>query len=177
MRTAARSWSVLLAIVALSAVPARPAGAAPTPALAWRAWDPGLEEARVSGRPVLVNVYTDWCGWCRRMKADVYSRAEIRRYLDSHFVTVTLNAEGADPARYEGRSYTSRSLAARFGVKSYPTTIFLRPDGAHLVNVPGYVESADFMKVLRFIGDGHMERGVSFKEFSERPGSGGAVQP
>lgn len=177
MRYAVLSLSILLTTVVLAAAPALPAVAAPPPAIAWRAWDAGLDEARASGRPVLVNVYTDWCGWCRRMKADVYTRAEIRRYLDEHFVVVTLNAEGADAARYEGRAFTSRSLAARFGVSGYPTTIFLRPDGSHMVNVPGYVESPLFLQILRFIGDGHMERGVSFKDFSERTAPGADVRP
>ncbi len=177
MRYVVLCWSFLLTIVALSAAPAFPAAAAPTPAITWRTWDSGLDEARASGRPVLVNVYTDWCGWCRRMKADVYSRAEIRKYLDEHFVVVTLNAEAADAARYEGKAFTSRSLAARFGVSGYPTTIFLHPDGSHMVTVPRYVESAQFLQVLRYIGDGHMERGVSFKDFSERPASGGVVLP
>jgi thioredoxin-related protein len=146
------------------------------PALTWRDWDRGLEEARASGRPVLIDVYTDWCGWCRRMKAEVYARPEVREYLDGHFVTVQLNAEGAEPARYEGRAFTSRTLAARFGVSGYPTTIFLKPDGGHLANVPGYLESARFLQVLRYIGDGHMTRGVTFQEYTRQPAPGGAVR-
>lgn len=170
--------SILLAALALPPAPGAPGPAlAASPPIAWRAWDRGLEEARASGRPVLVNVYTDWCGWCRRMKAEVYTRPEIRDYLAAHFVVVTLNAEASDPAHYEGKALTSRSLAARFGVSGYPTTVFLRPDGGHLVNVPGYVESAAFLKILRYIGDGHMERGVSFKDFTEQMSRARDVRP
>jgi len=160
----------LLPLLLLVAFPlAAPVGAGEPSRIDWRDWDRGLAEAHASGRPVLVDVYTDWCGWCRRMKADVYTRAEIREYLADHFVAVELNAEASNPARYEGRSFTSRSLAARFGVSGYPTTIFLRPNGEHLVNVPGYVDSGRFLTLLRYIGEGHMDRGVSFREFARRP--------
>ncbi len=108
------------------------------------------------------------------MKAEVYTRAEVREYLADRFVLVSLNAEAGDAARYEGRGHTSRTLAARFGVSGFPTTIFLRPDGEHLVNVPGYLDAGRFMQVLRYIGDGHMERGISFQEFAKTPAAGGA---
>jgi thioredoxin-related protein len=178
LRTRVLSSCILLAALALPLVLAgtRPAAAAPPP-IAWRAWDRGLEEAKASGRPVLVNVVTDWCGWCRRMKAEVYTKPEIRDYLAEHFVMVTLNAEAADPAHYEGKALTSRSLAARFEVSGYPTTIFLRSDGGHLVNVPGYVEPAKFLPILRYIGDGHLERGVTFKEFSKQSSRARDVRP
>jgi len=174
LRSPIRSLFVVLAAAALTVAPGPLAGAGPAPGIAWRDWDRGLEEAKASGRPVLVDVYTDWCGWCRRMKADVYTRPEVRRYLDDHFVVVSLNAERADAAHYEGRAFTSRSLAARFGVSGYPTTLFLRSDGGHLVNVPGYVESARFLQILRYIGDGHLDRGVSFKDFSQQSSPGAA---
>ena len=174
MRWSPRSWLLVVPAVVLLAVSAPPSRADPAPGPAWRPWDLGLEEAKTSGRPVLVDVYTDWCGWCRRMKAEVYTRPEVRAYLDEHFVTVKLNAEASDPARYEGRAFTSRSLAARFGVSGYPTTIFLRPDGGHLVSGPGYLESGPFLQVLRYIGDGHMGRGVSFQDFTRQTTPGGA---
>jgi thioredoxin-related protein len=162
----------LTAILLLTG-PSDPATAGPAPRVAWRSWDRGVEEARGSGRPMVVDVYTDWCGWCRRMEAEVYSRPDVRDYLSRKFVAVKLNAEAADPARYEGRAFTSRSLAARFGVSGYPTTIFLRADGDRPVNVPGYVDAERFLLLLRYVGDGHLDSGVSFQDFVKRSATSG----
>jgi thioredoxin-related protein len=147
-------------VFALSAVfPARAA-------VTWRGWDAGLSESGKSGRPVLVDVYTDWCGWCKRMDRDVYARSEVQDYLSRKFVVVKLNAEGNESVKYQGKGYTARTLAAFFGVTGYPTTIFLSGKGAHLGNVPGYIPPDRFLLLLRFIGDGHAEKGESFDEFA-----------
>jgi len=141
------------------------------PSLQWQEWDSGLRDAGKSQRPVLVDVYTDWCGWCRRMERDVYSRPEVKDYLSKKFVIVKLNAESNEAARYEGRSWTGRSLASRFQVTGYPTTIFLRSNGEHLANLPGYIAADRFLLLLRYVGDGAMDRGVSFEDFSRTAGS------
>jgi len=154
----------LVPVLLGAALPARAGDAA----IPWRAWDPGLAEAQKSKRPVLVDVYTQWCGWCRRMDKDVYSRADVRDYLQKKFVTVKIDAEASDAARYEGKALTSRTLAARFRVTGYPTTIFLRSDGGHLANVPGYIPADRFLLLLRYIGDGHIDRGESFDDFAKR---------
>jgi thioredoxin-related protein len=138
---------------------------------AWRSWDAGLREAGTSGRPVLVDVTTDWCGWCKRMDRDVYARADVQSTLARRFVTVKLDAESGDAARYEGRSYTSRTLAARLGVNSYPTTVFLSAKGAQLGSVPGYLPPEDFLLLLRFVGDGHAARGENFADFQRAAGA------
>src|SRR5215510_6344451 len=104
MRTRSMLALPFVALLLLASPEAR--AASPT----WRAWERGLEEAKSSGRPVIVDVYTDWCGWCRRMEANVYARPEVRDYLSRKFVAIKLDAEASDPARYEGRAFTSRSL-------------------------------------------------------------------
>ena len=148
-------------------------GAAASRDLNWRGWDEGLREAATSKRPVLVDVYTDWCGWCKRMDRDVYSQSEIREVLSQRFVLVKLNAESGETGRYDGRSLTSRSLATRFRVTGYPTTVFLRPDGTHLVNVPGYVPAPRFQLLLRYIGEGYLDRDVPFDEFVKKVSGSG----
>ncbi len=136
----------------------------------WRGWDAGLREASTARRPVLVNVYTDWCGWCKRMDRDVYARSDVRDYLSRKFVAVRLNAEASDAASYEGKAYTERSLASRFRVSGYPTTVFLGANGGHLANVPGYIPADRFLLLLRYVGDGHLDRGVSFDDFVKSAG-------
>ena len=154
---------------ALLVTGAAPAGAAPG-GVSWVAWDTGLQQARQRQKPVLVDVYTQWCGWCRRMDRDVYTRDEVRDYLSQKFVTVKLDAEEPEAARYDGKAFTSRTLAAYFRVTSYPTTLFLKPDGEHLVSVPGYVEPEKFLLLLRYIGDGHLERGVTWEDYIAKRG-------
>lgn len=160
MNRTLRSLVVSIAATVLMGLPLT-AHAAPT----WKDWNSGLKEATSAGKPVLVDVYTDWCTWCKRMDRDVYTQPEVQKYLGEHFVTVKINAEYSTPAKYEGKNYTSRSLAERFRVSGYPTTIFLRADGNHIANVPGYVPPERFLLLLRYIGDGHMDKGVSFDDF------------
>lgn len=154
--------SFVLAVATLAALLAC---AAPARAVDWRSWDDGLARAKSAKRYVVVDVYTDWCGWCRRMDADVYGRRDVSDYLASKFVTVKLNAESGELVHRGERSMSARTLASQFQVSGYPTTIFLTPDGERLANLPGYVPADKFLLMLRYIGDGHMDRGEKWEDF------------
>jgi thioredoxin-related protein len=163
--------ALLLPLLSSLAFASAAGGAAPEAAL-WRTWDEGLKEAGASQRPIVVDVYTDWCGWCKRMDRDVFARNDVREYLSKRFVPIKLNAESGTLGQYQGKSLSSRALAARFRVTGYPTTVFLNSDGEHLVNVPGYVNADRYLLLLRYVGDGHMDRGVPFQDFVKKSSSG-----
>jgi len=161
-----RRWTVLLALIATLVPCSVQSGSSTAPD--WRSWNDGMRQAAATGRPVLVDVYTSWCGWCRRMDQDVYSRDEVASYLRSRYVTIRLDAEARDEASYQGHRFTSEQLAQRFQVSGYPTTIFLRASGEHLANVPGYVAADRFLLLLRYVADGHADRDEPFTEFERR---------
>jgi thioredoxin-related protein len=161
-----KRWSISLLLLAIALSITN--GTAAAQKFEWRDWNSGIAEAKKTGRPVLVDVYTDWCGWCKRMDRDVYSSKEVRDYLGQAFVTIKLDAEASDPTPYQGQKLTARALAGRsFRVTGYPTTVFLASDGKHLVNVPGYVPAPRFLTLLQYIGEGHFERGVPFEKFAQ----------
>lgn len=164
MRSSLRTAAATLLLCAL-ALPAHAAG------VVWRSWNDGLAAASRSKLPVIVDVYTDWCGWCKRMDRETYARPDVSTYLNSHFVMVRLNAESPERANYQGRVFNGKTLAGAFEVTGYPTTIFLRANGEHMVNVPGYLPYDKFMKLVHYIGDGYMDRGVTWEKYSG--GAGG----
>lgn len=170
--------ALTLLLISFSLWPAMAAAAdsGPVAPLDWLKWNQGVSEAASAKRPILVDVYTDWCGWCKRMDRDVYARDDVRQYLKKHFVVVKLNAESAEEARYGERTLTSRALAQQLRVSGYPTTVFLKPNGEHIASVPGYIPAERFKNMLRYIGEDHIGRGVSWQEF-EKSAAAGKIHP
>jgi thioredoxin-related protein len=134
------------------------------PSIVWREFDVGLDQAKAGGKRVLVDVYTDWCGWCKRMDRDTYAKTEVQKYVAQAFIPVRLNAESSRKVRYKGSEYSLRQLASGFRVNGYPTTLFFEADGTHIVTAPGYMNASDFLTVLRYIGDGHY-KDKDFEQF------------
>lgn len=156
-----RLWLTLIAMLLVMCA----ASAAFAAEVRWQGWDAGLAAAKGGKRYVLVDVYTDWCGWCKRMDREVYARDDIRDYLERHFITVKLNAESNESMTFQGETRTARGIASGYRVTGYPTTIFLTPEGEHLANVPNYIPADRFLLLLRYIGDGHMDKGVKWEDY------------
>ena len=152
-----------------------PAAGGPAPGdgrLAWTELDAALAEARRSGKPVLVDVYTDWCGWCKRMDKTTYGNPEVRDYVARSFVPARVNAEDdRRRATYLGQRRTYRQFADGFRISGYPTTLFLAPDGELITILPGYVKPGTFLTVLRYVAEGHY-RTRTWDAFSRGAGDG-----
>ena len=126
-------------------------------------FDEGLKAAKKEHKMVIVDIYTDWCGWCKKMDREAYNDAGIKKIINDNFIYVKLNAEGNGVNSYMGKSYTDGELAEYFQVTGYPTTVFLDSKGkiiefdydkTKMYNLPGYYETKDFKKVLEYIRDG-----------------------
>ena len=56
--------------------------------LRWHQWDEGVAATQASGKYVLVDVYTDWCGWCKKMDRAVYGHPQVQQLLAASFVLI-----------------------------------------------------------------------------------------
>lgn len=122
-----------------------------------------LKKAKEDDKRVIVDVYTDWCGWCKKMDNEAYSNRDIKEMIEDNFVFVKLNAEGQNKIKYNGKDITEADLALQFHVNGYPTAVFLEPNGkvieykydkVSMNNLPGYFKTSDYKKILEYIIDG-----------------------
>ncbi len=127
--------------------------------------DAALASAERNDRMVLVNVYTDWCEFCRKMDQEVYPDSTVRATLARFFDTVRLNAESSDSVSYMGRMTTEADLARELGIRSYPTLLFLDSQGKLILQINGYMPAPDFDRMLRYLGS-EAYRSVEYAEFA-----------
>ena len=73
---------------------------------AWLAFDEGIRLAEKENKKILIDVYTDWCGWCKKMDSEVYADKEVRTVIDSSFVAIRLNAESSLRITFNGAEIT-----------------------------------------------------------------------
>ena len=140
-------WAVVAVLVLVVAVAAlnrgggsHQAAAGGAAALPWeRDLPTALARAGSEKKLVMVDFYTDWCGWCRRLDQNTLSDSKVQQALEA-FVSVRLNAEK-----------DGRDAAERFNVDGYPTILFLDAKGGEVGRIPGYLEPGPFLAELEDI--------------------------
>jgi thioredoxin-related protein len=114
-------------------------------------------------RKVIVDIYTDWCGWCKRLDATTYKDPAVVDYINKHFYAVKYNAEFKESITYKGTIY-SYNAATRVNSLSpvlmgsstgYPTTTFLSEKMEVLSAVSGYQQAPMMLNILTYFGGNH----------------------
>ncbi len=118
---------------------------------------------KTNPKKVLIDIYTDWCGWCKRLDATTFKDPKIIAYLNKNFHCVKLDGEERDVVTYKGVEFkfvpTGRrgyhQLASGFmnGRISYPTLTVLDENLDILQVFKGYQQPEDFLPILVFLGD------------------------
>jgi len=125
------------------------------PALVWYSFNEGMAKAKTENKFVLMDVYTDWCGWCKVMDEKTYGDDNVAAYLKEKFVLVRLNPEKDGTVSYKGRLIEAAALAQGMGIDGYPATVFFEPTGDAVTMVSGYIQAGEFLKMIKFIGGRH----------------------
>ncbi|WKK73897.2 DUF255 domain-containing protein [Marivirga salinae] len=102
-------------------------------------------------RKIFVDVYTNWCGWCKKMDKDTFSDPEVVDIVNEKFYAVKLNAENTEPITMAGDTTTAQMIARSMGVTGYPTIVYIKEDFKTIQPVPGYQNAKKFKDTLEKI--------------------------
>lgn len=134
----------------------------------WVSFEEAVELSKTSKKKVFVDVYTDWCGWCKVMDRNTFSQPVIAQYLNDNFYAVKLDAEQEEDITFReqtfkfvasGKKGYHQLAAALLNNKlSYPTVVFLDEDFNMIQPLPGYQKPDRFEMIVKFIGsDGYKD--------------------
>ncbi len=130
----------------------------------WMNWEEVQKALKKEKRPVLTDVYTSWCGWCKKMDRSTFTDERIIHYINDHFYAVKFDAEQKSPIMFKGNEYTyygsGRRGANRLAVEllrgrlSFPTILYLDGELNTILISPGYKTPPMLQKEMKFVQTG-----------------------
>lgn len=138
-------------------------------------------EAKMQENPkkLYVDVYTDWCGWCKVQDRKTFTHPEIIRLMNTHFYAVKFDAEGRDSVSFDGKGYGYMRTMGRNGLNEwahryarnngslgYPTSIFFNEKLQRMQVLATYLNAEQMEMILTYFGKDYPEKGVSWEQFT-----------
>ncbi len=132
--------------------------------LKWYTWEEAVELNKTAPKKIFVDVYTDWCGWCKRMDKSTFADSTISAYMAANFYPVKLNAEQKGDIEFNGQTFKFMETGNGRGVHTlaysllegdmrYPNFVYLNEKFEHIMISPGYKEPNDIIKELKFAAE------------------------
>ncbi|MBK9731624.1 MAG: thioredoxin family protein [Chitinophagaceae bacterium] len=101
-------------------------------------WEEAQQKAKSENKYIMVDAFTDWCGPCKRMDAEMFhSNTMVADFVNGNFVAFKADCEKSPTA----------AIAMKFKVISYPTLLFFNPQGQLVSRSLGYTSNQkEFME-------------------------------
>lgn len=108
-----------------------------------------IAKAKKENKIVFLDAYASWCGPCKLMEKNVFTKKSVGDYYNANFVN----------ARFDMEKGEGREIATKYGVRSYPTYLFLNGDGELISQNLGYMEESVFLAMAQDINSPNNKKG------------------
>ncbi len=144
----------------------------------WYTFSEAVKLQAKKPKPIMVDIYTSWCGPCRMMSTNTFGNEILANYLNEHFYPVKFNAETYDSVAFKGTVFknqnpsgTSRPVhdfanSILDGKLVYPSIVFLNEEIQRIQVITGYYPPAQFEPILNFFGSGKY-KDTSYEDFQK----------
>lgn len=135
----------------------------------WITFEEAYNECKKNPRPILVDIYTTWCGPCKMMSAKTFNHPQIAQYINENFYAVKFDAEGKDSVKFDKYVFVStdaknpkapHQFAASIldNQLSYPSIVFLNNQIQRLDIIKGFMPPQNFEPILTYYGSGDYQK-------------------
>ncbi|MDP4266738.1 MAG: DUF255 domain-containing protein [Bacteroidota bacterium] len=142
----------------------------------WYSLEQAMQLVKIKPKKIFMDVYTDWCGWCKRMDAATFTNPVIAKYLNENYYAVKLNAERKDTVIFHGTPFVNlyakmprgaHQIASFYlnGSLSYPSIVFLDENLNSIVLIQSYMEPAGLEPILSYLA---APQTVSWEEYQKK---------
>ncbi len=139
----------------------------------WMTFEEAVAASKKNPKKILIDVYTVWCGPCKRMNEITFKNPAVVEYVNKNYYAVKFNAEGNDTIRFMEYQFTNpnydenkkmgrngtheltTAIAAINGRISYPTVVYMDESFKILSPVPGFIQPKEMEPILRFFAENH----------------------
>lgn len=133
--------------------------------LSWYSFEEAIKRADSTNKPIFVDVWAPWCGWCHKMQSEVYPK--LAEELSANFVPTRINRDDNQTTHhYNQQKLSSLQLAQLLKVQEVPAIVLLSEKGDYLLHLTGYRDTKTLRPILRYIGS-QAYRNLSFAEFQQ----------
>ena len=126
----------------------------------WMTWDEAIEANKKKPKKIFVDVYTDWCGWCKKMDKSTFVDPAIVKNINENFYAIKFDAEQKETITFDGNEFKFVNQGRRGvhqlayslldGRMGYPAFVFLDETFSRIMISPGYKEPKQLQKELEF---------------------------
>lgn len=131
--------------------------------ITWHSFEDGVKLNSTTHKKIFIDIYTEWCGWCKVLDKNTFPDSTITRLMNKYFIAVKLDAERKDTIHFNGYDFinpnpeTPRSpnqLASSLlkGRMSYPSMCYLDDSLRLITTVQSYLKPMELEPILEYIG-------------------------
>ncbi len=169
-----RSIGIIFSIVFLLTAFTSNVFAQEKPLVKWYTIEEAQELVKTQPRKIYIDMFTDWCGWCKVMDQKTFTDESIAKQLNTDYYAVKFDAEGKENVNFRNqtfkfvaqgsRGYHELAAALMQGKMSYPTSVFLDENLNVISPLPGYYPPEKLDPILQFIG-GDYYKTTNYEQF------------
>jgi len=133
----------------------------------WYTFQEAVKLSKENPRKLFIDVYTDWCGWCKKMDKETFEHPEIAKILNKEYYPVKFDAESKEPIEFGGKTFINEggrsrnphqlAVALLQGQMSYPSVAYMSEDLQLLTAVPGYLTPEQIEPILLYFANDHFK--------------------